>query len=605
MISANDLLPDQFSESGGDKRLTTWYAQGHSDGLGDRLLMFDNTNAPSWEILRFKPALAREGRFEAMLRQRVEQLASFKHDSFPLVRPISRLGQDDGLAVVSTYSGGASLSEALRRPRSAEFALRLIRQLVPALAALQRVGPGVAHGAITIDRIFLNADGRLIIREHMIGLALDSLEWPAQRLWSELGLLVPQTTASAVRIDERTDITQFAVVVLSLMAGRRIGPDEYPDRIVALLDELTLKNHLHNPTNPARFQALRHWLERALQVSGQPFASAIEAEAALAELRDPADVRPNPAEDVFRPPAARALPAREEAAPTMWSSARALPAPLAGARASAEPAAVPARERRAPVRARLTEWRQVAARSIRRAGGIWTSIPAPVLRRAAVGFAVVAVAEAAVIAYLLLSPSATMSLATDAVVANVSAAAPEPAVNEAAPILLSAAAEPAEPPPLPPPAVAPAPPETRALPAAVVRTGGVRVNATIELTVLDGDRILGSSADGPVMATAGRRELDFVNSTIGFRVRRAVDVRAGQIVSISVPVPNGTLNINAQPWAAVWIDGNAMGETPIGNLSIVPGQHDILFRHPQFGERRERALVRPGTEMRVAVNFQK
>ena len=82
-------------------------------------------------------------------------------------------------------------------------------------------------------------------------------------------------------------------------------------------------------------------------------------------------------------------------------------------------------------------------------------------------------------------------------------------------------------------------------------------------------------------------------------------VRAGQIVSITVPVPNGTLNINAQPWAAVWIDGKSMGETPIGNLSIVPGQHEVLFRHPEFGERRERALVRSGAETRVAVSFQK
>ena len=69
MITAHDLLLDQFpDEAGTDKRLTTWYAQGQSDGFGDRLLMFDNTNAPSWEILRFKPALAREPRFDAALR---------------------------------------------------------------------------------------------------------------------------------------------------------------------------------------------------------------------------------------------------------------------------------------------------------------------------------------------------------------------------------------------------------------------------------------------------------------------------------------------------------------------------------------------------------
>ena len=60
MITAHDLILDQFApDPGTDKRLTTWYAQGQSDALGDRLLMFDNTNQPSWEILRFRPALAR------------------------------------------------------------------------------------------------------------------------------------------------------------------------------------------------------------------------------------------------------------------------------------------------------------------------------------------------------------------------------------------------------------------------------------------------------------------------------------------------------------------------------------------------------------------
>jgi hypothetical protein len=70
-------------------------------------------------------------------------------------------------------------------------------------------------------------------------------------------------------------------------------------------------------------------------------------------------------------------------------------------------------------------------------------------------------------------------------------------------------------------------------------------------------------------------------------------------------VPNGILNINAQPWAAVWIDGNSVGETPLGNLSVLPGEHEIVFRHPQLGERREKANVRPGVETRVAVNLQR
>ena len=35
--------------------LASWYTPGRSDGFGDRLLMFDNTDAISLELLRFRP----------------------------------------------------------------------------------------------------------------------------------------------------------------------------------------------------------------------------------------------------------------------------------------------------------------------------------------------------------------------------------------------------------------------------------------------------------------------------------------------------------------------------------------------------------------------
>ena len=594
MITAQDLFPDQTAaEAGSDKRLTTWYAQGHTDGLGDRLLMFDNTNAPSWEILRFKPALARDAGFEAALRGRVEALATFQHEAFPLVRPIKRLGHDDGLAVVSTYSGGAPLSEALKKPRSAEFALRLIRQLVPALAALQRLVPGMAHGAITIERINLAPDGRLMIREHMVGAALDHLEWPATKLWSEFGILVPRTPG-AVRIDERTDITQLGVVVLSLMAGRRIGPDQYPDKINELLDELTLKNHWLNPSNPAKFQALRHWLERALQVSGQSFTSAHDAQLALADLRDPAEASSPRSNDALRPSPKPAV-AKEESAQATWPAGRALSPPAVQPSKPVKVAAsTPSTTPPAPVVVRG------------RAARFWDGIPPAVTRWASVALAVLAVVEGLYISRLLSTPSTPPAVETPRAIT--SPAALPASIPQIQPIQQAPASAPT-------PVVVSAGaaslsqklPEIRALraPGDAVRTGGLRVAAPIELHVLEGERVVGSTTDGPIIIGAGPHELDFVNSAIGFRVRQTVNVRAGQITSFSVAVPNGTLNINAQPWAAVSIDGTAVGETPLGNLSVVPGEHEIVFSHPQLGERREKANVRPGVETRIAVNLQK
>jgi hypothetical protein len=295
----------------------------------------------------------------------------------------------------------------------------------------------------------------------------------------------------------------------------------------------------------------------------------------------------------------------------MWSSARGLPAPAAQPPKSAlqPPKSAPAPPAPSPdPRRKAFIDRLVALRN--RIVHLWLRIPASFARWATVGLAVLAIVEAVLIGRLLSAESVAPAMAAEA--------APRPGSGQAA-------SSPATPRPETESAATPPASETALLvvPTAVdqqklpeirlpqapattaVRNGGFRVSAPIELHVLDGERVIGSSADGPIMAAAGRREYDFVNSAINYRVRQAVDVRPGQIVSVTVPVPNGRLNINAQPWAAVSIDGNPAGETPIGDLSVVPGEHEIVFRHPQLGERREKVIVRSGVETRVAVNLQK
>ena len=131
------------------------------------------------------------------------------------------------------------------------------------------------------------------------------------------------------------------------------------------------------------------------------------------------------------------------------------------------------------------------------------------------------------------------------------------------------------------------------------------MSSPFELHILEGERLIGSSAEGPVLMTAGRHELDLVNTAFGYRARRVVDIKPGQIVSLAVTPPNGSVSINAMPWAQVWIDGNSVGETPLGNVSVPLGEHEIVFRHPELGERREKAIVRSDRLTRVSANLQR
>ena len=127
----------------------------------------------------------------------------------------------------------------------------------------------------------------------------------------------------------------------------------------------------------------------------------------------------------------------------------------------------------------------------------------------------------------------------------------------------------------------------------------------IELKVLQGEKVLGSSADGPIILTAGTHQLELINTALGFSTRMAVTFRPGQIASLNVTIPTGRVSVNAQPWAEVWIDGGLRGETPLANLNVPLGEHEILFRHPDLGERRQRFTVRADTPTRVSASFDK
>ena len=80
-------------------------------------------------------------------------------------------------------------------------------------------------------------------------------------------------------------------------------------------------------------------------------------------------------------------------------------------------------------------------------------------------------------------------------------------------------------------------------------------------------------------------------------------VDAGRQADLTVVLPSGTVNVNAQPWAQVLIDGAVVGDTPLANLPLVIGDHEVVFRHPQLGERRQRVVVKAGALTRISASF--
>ena len=211
---------------------------GHSDGLGDRLLMFDNTGAASYELLRFKKEFSDRPGFESALRDRIRKLDGFTHPSIARVRAVKWLDDNNGLALISDSVSGRRLSEVLSEARGPGFALDLIRQLTPALVALQQQGEGVAHGLLTPEKIIVTPGGHLVLVEHVLGPAVEMLGLSPSRLRGEFGLAVPTgSNGHGQQFNERADVVQLGLIALSLTLGRRVDPRDYPHNVSTLLDD--------------------------------------------------------------------------------------------------------------------------------------------------------------------------------------------------------------------------------------------------------------------------------------------------------------------------------------------------------------------------------
>jgi len=134
-------------------------------------------------------------------------------------------------------------------------------------------------------------------------------------------------------------------------------------------------------------------------------------------------------------------------------------------------------------------------------------------------------------------------------------------------------------------------------------SGWISVKAPVTIEVRENGRLVGTTDSDRIMMTAGRHDLQLVNETLGYHATRSVQVPPGKVAPLVVDLPQGVMNLNASPWAEVWIDGRRVGETPIGNLPVSIGPHEVVFRHPQLGEKRQAVSVTLSAPVRLSVDM--
>jgi PEGA domain len=140
--------------------------------------------------------------------------------------------------------------------------------------------------------------------------------------------------------------------------------------------------------------------------------------------------------------------------------------------------------------------------------------------------------------------------------------------------------------------------------AAVPTTGSLQVKVPFEMQVFEGTTLVGVTSN-KLPLPPGPHDLRIVSETLEFEAPLHAEIVVGKTTRLPVALPKGSISLNATPWAEVWIDGEKVGETPIGNYAVTIGPHEVVFKNPDLGEQHHAATVTAATPVKLSVDLTK
>lgn len=623
------------------------------DSLGERVVCADPVTGQLVQMLHLRPTLTSVPAFEFALRQRVARLANVSHPSCLRVGRVDRApGDEGGLVVVSEHAAGVRLSDVLRVGAAAgghldvTSALAVTRQLLAAVAELHEQAPDVANGLITPERIILTSRARVVLSEQSLCAAIELLHLSADQLWRELRV---GAAASPARFTERADVLNLGLVTLALVLGRPLSDQDFPGNVSTLLDAARERSTL-GYERPLSWP-LRNWLARALQLDEHhSFATVQEARALFERIvaADPLYLSSPLVLEILYETCARILdtvpdwdaPSSGAAAPAAEQpvtqparpddASTALPPSVApqflkdheifAEMLPPSPVSSDAGEWRAPSEAFQTTYAYETATNLAEAGAIpraWRGfrwrVPPPAWRVAGIAATLIGLLAGGVALTRSLTPSIASASEWESAIHAVQKtpaqsaavhlatepATPSPAVDGTASSSSAGATErtgdAGSSSTLSPVATVPAPKPA---------WGWLSVKSSSPVNVYADGRRIGTSTAERIRLAPGEHEIEFVDEALAFRTLRIVPIVAAKVTNVSVSVPaTGLVHVNASPWADVWIGSRHIGETPLANVSVPVGRHEVVFRHPHLGEKRQWIVVTAGEAVRVSVEM--
>ena len=124
------------------------------------------------------------------------------------------------------------------------------------------------------------------------------------------------------------------------------------------------------------------------------------------------------------------------------------------------------------------------------------------------------------------------------------------------------------------------------------------------LSVAADGRNIGSTEESRLILAPGKHLLTLTNRELGYRSTQEVEIQPAEVTNVSVD-PRAPVNLNAVPWAEVWLDGQKLGDTPLADTQVPLGLREFVFKNSQFGERKVSVTIKAANNLPVAVDFTK
>lgn len=131
----------------------------------------------------------------------------------------------------------------------------------------------------------------------------------------------------------------------------------------------------------------------------------------------------------------------------------------------------------------------------------------------------------------------------------------------------------------------------------VIYAGWLAVFSPFDLAITEGTHPIRLDDRSQILLPPGPHEIRLENRALGFEEVRRVEVKPGEVTSLSVVPPRSALTVTATAPAEVWLDRVHVGQTPLVELPVELGTREVMVKNAAGDERRltVTVTVKPAT----------